>query len=538
MLSVQPRITLELDENERVLHVARRHWIVLLQRGLIPFILGISTASLAFYRAVGGTFLVSGVTLGGTNDFANWLILGVMLVFLVLWLRGRTKSTTGIFTRDIPYLMLISILGLLFIFRYGGGRLFHIDPMRIGTNDTLNLSLFTVTIFSILMLIYIVIDWANDFLILTTTRVIYDDQQLFVRHIQQQLLVNDIQQVNLRQGSYPEWWFDYGTILIRSFSPRRLTFEHAANPKAMQDKIMAEVNKIRRQSEPEALRQMIEDQVYGNKPANVFKPAIYVETRKGLFPKLFHPNPEINYEREEIMWRPFWFFTFLMLLRPIGTFLLATIALILLLRLDFITPSIVFALWIPVFLACGGWAFWIHQEYENDRYILTRQNITDADKRPLGPETRRVAPLGAIQDITYNVGFFETILESFFGLGFGDVVIETGGAGGGKFTFYHVPDPRAVQATINDYLTDFRKHEKERQLQDAVALLKLYHEAQADHRELVSETRISELIAQQIAAQTTPNAEVQQAEDTRKLVREEIARLLRARRLGRHQAES
>src|SRR5690606_25403053 len=153
------------------------------------------------------------------------------------------------------------------------------------------------------------------------------------------------------------------------------------------------------------------------------------------------PNPEINYEREEIMWRPFWFFTFLMLLRPIGTFLLATIALILLLRLDFITPSIVFALWIPVFLACGGWAFWIHQEYENDRYILTRQNITDADKRPLGPETRRVAPLGAIQDITYNVGFFETILESFFGLGFGDVVIETGGAGGGKFTFYHVPDP-------------------------------------------------------------------------------------------------
>jgi len=55
---------------------------------------------------------------------------------------------------------------------------------------------------------------------------------------------------------------------------------------------------------------------------------------------------------------------------------------------------------------------------------------------------------------------------------------------------------------------------------------------------LVSETRISELIAQQIAAQTTPNAEVQQAEDTRKLVREEIARLLRARRLGRHQAES
>ncbi len=104
---------------------------------------------------------------------------------------------------------------------------------------------------TVLLLVYILIDWANDFLILTNTRVIHDDQQLFVRHVQQQLLVNDIQQVNLRQGSYPEWWFNYGTILIRSFSPRRLTFEKAANPKVMQDKIMGEVNKIRKLSEPE-----------------------------------------------------------------------------------------------------------------------------------------------------------------------------------------------------------------------------------------------------------------------------------------------
>jgi hypothetical protein len=532
MLSVQPRVTLELDEGEHILYVARRHWIVLFQRALIPILIALATSGLALYRALGGTFLVSGVTLEGRNDFFNLLLLGVILLLIGIWLRGRSPKKRRVFTRDIPFIVGIGVLGLIFFFRYSGGRLFHIDPFLIGRADALNLTLFLTAIITILLLVYIVIDWANDFLILTNTRVIYDDQQLFVRHVQQQLLVNDIQQVNLRQGSYPEWWFNYGTILIRSFSPRRLTFEKAANPQAMQDKIMAEVNNIRKLSEPEALRQMIEDQVYGNKPANVVKPKIHAETRQGLFPWLFHPNPEIDYDREIVMWRPFWFFTLLMLLRPIGTFLLGCIAILLLLRLELISPILALAIWIPVFLACGGWAFWVHQEYENDRYILTRQNITDADKRPLGPETRRVAPLSAIQDISFDVGFFEAVLMTL-GVGFGDVVIETGGAGGGKFTFYHVPDPHAVQATVNDYLTDFRKHEKERQLQDTVAMLKLYHQAQAEHQELFAEARIAELIAEQMAAQQAQPVAEQRTEDMREVVRNELGRMLRLRKVGR-----
>jgi hypothetical protein len=533
MLSLQPKVTLELDEGERILYTARRHWIVLIQRGILPMLFGLISGSLATFRVLGGTFFVSGASLSGQNDFVNYLILGIILVLMGFWLRTRSNRAIAIFTHDLPYLLVIGLFILVFVFRYSGGRIFHIDPFLIGRNDAANVWMFVIAIIMVLWSIYLVIDWANDFLILTNTRVIYDDQQLFIRHVQQQLLISDIQQVNLRQGAYVEWWLDYGTILIRSFSPRRLVFDNAAMPKAMQDKIMAEVNKIRRLSEPDALREMIEEQVYGNKNRNQPKPAIYVETRTGLIPQLFHANPEVNFDTQVIEWRPFWLFTFLMMLRPILVFLCVCVALLLLLRLDLINGSILLALWLPSFLACGGWAFWIHQEYENDRYILTRQNITDADKRPFGPETRRVAPLSAIQDISYNVGFFETILENFFGLGYGDVVIETGGAGGGRFTFFHVPDPHGVQATINDYLTDYRKHEKERQLQDSVALLKLYHEAQADHNELLTEARIKELIAQYINEQTPPAPEIQATATTREIVRNELAKAFRLRRRRR-----
>jgi hypothetical protein len=90
-----------------------------------------------------------------------------------------------------------------------------------------------------------------------------------------------------------------------------------------------------------------------------------------------------------------------------------------------------------------------------------------------------------------------------------------------------------VQATINDYLTDYRKHEKERQLQDSVALLKLYHEAQADHNELLTEARIKELIAQYINEQTPPAPEIQATATTREIVRNELAKAFRLRRRRR-----
>jgi hypothetical protein len=153
-----------------------------------------------------------------------------------------------------------------------------------------------------------------------------------------------------------------------------------------------------------------------------------------------------------------------------------------------------FGFWLPIGLAAFGWAWWIYEGYRRDLYILTNQDISDVDKKPFGPENRRRAPLSSIQDITFNVTFIENLL------GYGDVVIQTGGAGGGTFTFSHVPNPRGVQATLNDYLTDFRKREKERQLRDTVALLREYHTAQLAHGEGLSLDQILQHVEELITA--------------------------------------
>ncbi|HEX9441597.1 MAG TPA: PH domain-containing protein [Roseiflexaceae bacterium] len=529
MAVLQPKLDLELDEGETILYVTRRHWIVLLQRGFIFALAFLISGGLATYRALGGRFIVSGVAPLPQNDFINIILIGLILLLVILWLYGRDpKRKRKVGLRDILYLLTIGVVALAVIFRYGGGRLFHIDPFNTGAgSDLLNILLVLAALVMAVILVYNVIDWANDFLILTNTRVVYDDTQLLIRHVQQQVLIENVQQVLARTESYPEHWLGYGTLVISSLSPRRLVFSHAIRPQQMQMRILDEVNKIRKRADAERLGRLIEDQVYGNTQPSKPKPAIHVEERSGLIPWLFATNPEIDFEREIVIWRPFWIFLILAMLRPIGIFALASIGLVLLLRLGIFSAALVFAVWLPIALVSIGWAFWIREEHEHDLYILTRQDITDVDKRPFGPESRRRASLGTIQDISYDVSFIENIL------GYGDVLIETGGAGG-KFTFNHVPDPRGVEATLNDYLTDFRKREKEQQQQATLDLLKQYHVAQGAHNELMDQERVAALIAEQVSAQLAQSQAAAAGDnDLRVTVRNELWRMLRRRRFGR-----
>lgn len=492
----QPDIDLELDEGEKILYIGRRHWIELVQNGFVFIVIGLITGLLAIYRGIGGMFIVPGVGEAGL-DFTNTALLVLIGALVLFWQRGiqRRKENRNLLNTGVFYLIAIGTLGLLLVFRWEGGRVLYIDPLEAHPFDLPNLILVAVTLLMIGLMFYLYIDWVDDYLVLTNTRVVYDDDQFLVRHIQQQILIDDIQQVNMRADSYLAHWLGYGKLILRSFSPRSLEFNYAANPREIEKHILDEVNKLRKAQSTDMLRQLIEDRVYHNKPPKQPGPAIHVHERAGPIPWLFKANPEINHEKETVIWRPAWPFLAMALLRPIGSFLLTLIALVVCLQLQFLPMLWVSLIGLLVLLACAGWLFLIYEEHENDLYILTRQDITDVDKRPFGPENRRRAPLSAIQDVSFDVTYLESLL------GFGTVVIETGGAAGGRFTFNHVPDPRNVQATINDYLTDFKKREKERQFQDAVTLLHEYHHLQSTKGELVDQARIRTLVSQELREQ-------------------------------------
>lgn len=491
-----PEVHLELEEGEQLLHVARFHWLVLLRDALPPLVVALGAAGIALYRAVGGRFLVAGATATGSTglDALNWFLLILIAGFGVLWWRTqRSDIRIPRFARTARTLFIIAIIVVLVgvvLFRFSGGRLLYIDPYSAGhATDLLNIALLLIALVATLYLLYVIRDWSENYLVITNLRVVLDEEEYLVQRRQQLIAISDVQQVKVNADGYLKYWLGFGTVIVRSFSPRTLRFDFASNPHLIQQIILGEVNKLRRAQEPELLRQMIEDQVYGKK---IKPPAIPVQVkeRENKLPSwFFPPNPQIDTERDMVTWRPADVFVMLSISRPLLLFVALTAGVVVLARIGFLGSGAAVLLWLPIFLVCGGWVFWIRESYVHDVYILNRQEIIDVDRRPFGPESRRRAPLSAVQDISYNVSIVE------FVLGYGDVIIETGGASGGRFTFNHVPNPRGVQATINDYMTDFKRRQKEMQIKDTLELLKHYHNVQVEHGEVFQERLVREEVA-------------------------------------------
>ena len=554
-------------EGEPILHRTGRHWIVLLIRGFVPLLIALLAGGLAFYRFTGGTFIRPGVRRAGQFGLVEIILVALIMVVLFFWQRSarirakdKKKPTLGImFLPDLPYLFGVGLLGLMLYFRLQGGEVFYIEPFSTPQNDLFNQLLLLFSFISLIVLVYIAVDWSNDFLILTPTRVIFEDTELLVRQIQQEIVIENIQQVNVRADSYLAYllgyfrnWSQrimrrlgfrskpadtpqavYARIIVGTYSPQTLIFERADHPYEMQSKIQGEVNKLRKQQDVDTLRRLIENQVYENKPQKSATPQIEVDIEEatGLFGWFNHPNPEVKQDSgfDALTWRPVKLFMLQAIARPYFSFLLPALALWFLTRLGLLSPAVALLVGVMIAIVALFWGLWIREEHENDKFILNIREVIDVDKKPFGPESSRRAPLSAIQNIEFDVSLIEGIL------GYGDVIITTAG-GGGKFTFEHVPDPRGVQATINNYLTYFKRRETERNLKGTLDLLQQYHKLQIERGELMNNEVVGALIASQIEAQLAAELPAQVEREVAEQVPREVDRRVVTplrRRLGR-----
>ena len=485
-------LPIQLDPGEEVIFTGRRHWIIIVRNSLGPGIVLLLAGGAALLRAIGLTFFsLRSEAAAPITDPLNLVLIIIAALLVFIWSREskpkdpKAKKKPGPFGNPRWLLLVVAaLLAVIVGYRLQGGLIVTIDPNSATPTDALNIALMVIAAIAV---IYLIDEWHNDLIIATTRRVLYDEVTLFIRHQQQQILIEDIQQINTQINTYPAVVLGYGMMTFRTYSPRPLKFNFVNNPKRLEAAVMGEVGKLRRQQGPELLRTLIEDQVFGKKGAPPRKPTIHIEQSHGLLAQLFPPNPSI--QGETIVWRPDELYILLQMLRAIGSLLGGLIAVTLLAMGGVLSAWLTTLLAGAVLLVCGGWAWWIRERLINDTYILTPMGIADIDRDPFGPERARRAQLSAIQDISFDISFIESLL------GYGTVVIETGGAAGGKFTFDHVPDPRGVQETINDYLVEFRKRDRERQLQDSLQLLKQYEEVQRARGEKLSRADLEALVA-------------------------------------------
>jgi hypothetical protein len=350
-----------------------------------------------------------------------------------------------------------------------------------------NLVLWGIVVLALIACWYIYYNWSNDELILTNLRVIFDNDTVLIpklleSRVQDQLPITDVQNVLAKTTNYLEQWLNYGTIIIQSATiGRSIEFGAATDPREMQQQIMRQKEAMRQQySEREQFAELIEKRVYngqGSQPTHGFRAKSVAAP--SFLRWLMDDNPSYDEKKDQVIWRKHWFFLVQTLALPVIS-LIGGIALI------FFTTSAGFLSggWIVLtllllLLVFAGWAWWQIEDHRNDLYILSMNGVIDIEKKPFGPEDRRTAGLGSIQNVSFQTTFISNLL------GYGDVIFTTAGSGG-AFTFLKVPRPREVVATIQEYLARYRRQEREQSLNTTLELLRQYHEAQQRHNEIIS----------------------------------------------------
>lgn len=101
--------------------------------------------------------------------------------------------------------------------------------------------------------------------------------------------------------------------------------------------------------------------------------------------------------------------------------------------------SLLIGLWligVPIVIGIALFKWW------NDLYVLTNQRLVDVDQRGLFHRAVAEAPLGNIQDVSFEVrGIAQTVLN------YGNVFVQTASATT-QISIEGVTDPQAVQQSI------------------------------------------------------------------------------------------
>lgn len=394
------------EPNERVIYIARRHWIALLMRSALPLLAGATAA----------------------------------LVFLV-----RAFGRPDMLGQPPPLL------------------------------DTVNGAMVLLVLACVAVLAYVYVDWHNDRLFVTNTRVVHEDRTLWLAFRFETIPVERIQNVNVRTDNPLQYLLKYGRAEIQAAGPTApIVFERAERPIALQQSVMNEVNRHRRDQEQQHLNTTVQRRLHPDSspaPTPPLDAAQAVPVPVGLWGAILPFGPQQL--GETIVWHRHWVVLLGLLLWPLaGLVGWAAVFWVLVHYAVFAPPANAAVLFVLLLAVLGGF-LWQFENWRNDMYVLEPTKIVDIQRLPLGLyEDRREATLGVIQNINATSPNVVARL-----LGYGDVLIETAGAAG-NFTFDHVPDPDRVQRIVFEYQERFRWQQQEREWNNTLNIVEQYLRAQ------------------------------------------------------------
>lgn len=315
-------------------------------------------------------------------------------------------------------------------------------------------------------LLWGLLDYFNDYLIITNRRVVRQEEVIFLRQWRQEAVLEQVQNVDVAINFWGNL-LGYGEVIIRTAGTQgAIPFDFVANPEEIRKTIFTQRGRRQghMQAESKGVIQRLLEGRLGLRlplPARVYqggqigtgqqRPAWLTALIRGLGLDRKTTPSDTNH----LIWRKHWFVLLAQLLPGLG--LLLAIGVLLFgqfltwveaLHTAFLALDAVLAL---VGLINLAWMAWLIADWRNDTYELNTESVIDVEKKPLFfSEKRRTARLGEIENIEIDIPS-----PLHYLLNFGNVRLQTA-ATQGDFTFDWVPDPRGVADEVQRRIEEYR----------------------------------------------------------------------------------
>jgi hypothetical protein len=314
------------------------------------------------------------------------------------------------------------------------------------------------------------IDWGNDYYIVTNQRAVWIEKVIWLYDSRDEAPLNTILSVNVTTNFWGRS-LGFGNVIVRTYTGE-IIFRNLGNPHQMADAVEEYWHRAQERSEREeaeamelAIRKhlgLVKEQPEPKlPPIQVSPPPGQVSKKKAsLWDRYFRDFFKMRIEEgNTITFRKYWTVLVGKTWRPtLGIFIVlvltgAYLGLYFLNSIEFLSPRIVLLTGILLTLLLLPWWFYGYVDWRNDIYQVTDKYIFDIERKPLGTEVKKSAPLENILSLEHKrVGFLGYLFN------YGNVIINVGVA---QFVFIGVHEPARVQQDVFDRMYALRRNKEE-----------------------------------------------------------------------------
>lgn len=314
--------------------------------------------------------------------------------------------------------------------------------------------------------LYIYLDWRDDWLALTTRRLIMMDKTLIFHETRREVPVLKIQNIVAEYPRMLSMYLDFGDLSVDTAGVGLMVFKDLPHPREMREVIFLQQTALSStQAPPEdrrraALRSIIQGadpnahsrptppsghpQIPGRGETQLIDYSSV--SGLGLFGRFFPFSPQRN--ASGVTWHKHWIYLLRGLLWPVILYSAALLTWFVLRVtgvLAALNPLDDVLGWVALLLlpVCLVWAVWSWEDWRNDLYRLDKERVYHVESLPFGLREESTETLvSRITDVSYSVpGPLSHLLN------FGNVLIKTPGESS-EIVFKGIPRPREVQGEI------------------------------------------------------------------------------------------